>query len=115
MSHELLRENVQEILNVVDITASGAGLIVSTGTKGRYTGTPKCRFLLNVTGFAGTSMLVEVKTTINGVDVLVGAFTSVTGVVQESIEIDNCPINVKIVYTAVAVTDFDATVHSVRF
>lgn len=120
----MLRENIQEILNVTNIATSGEGPVVSTGEKGDvqktgnagvFAGTAKCRFCLNVTGFTGTSMLVEIKAEVGGIDILMGTFTSVTGVVEETIEIDNCALNVKAVYTENTVTDFDATIHSVRF
>ena len=76
--------------------------------------TEACRFALSVTGFTGTSMLVEVFAVINGIDHLLVAFTSVTGVTTEIKEVADCPSEVKIVGTAVAITDFDATITSNR-
>jgi hypothetical protein len=117
------RVNIKELLNVVAEDASGEGPVVSTGSKGpdktrsvdTYVGTTSCRFILNCTAHTGTDMLVQIMAEVNGVDVLIASFTSVTAIVQESIVVELCPVNVKVVYTENAMTDFDCTVHSVRF
>ena len=119
----MFQENTQELLNVTAETASGEGLLKSTGSKGpnksaavdKFTGTTSCRFTLNTTAFTGTSMAVDIVTEINGVDVIIASFTDVAAIVQETILVEMCPVNVKVVYTATAVTDWDCTVHSIRF
>jgi len=117
---------ITEILNVTGIAASGAGAVVDTGVfasidknvrpqpKGALV-SPDARFSISTTAFTGTDMLVEIVAVIGGVDVVLKAFTSVTGLVVESIEITNCPTDVKVVYTANAVTDFAAKVFAIRF
>jgi len=110
----------------LNLSASFNGVLVATGVgnvdtvadgtvpDGVNVAKEKCRFALNVTGFTGTSMLVEIRAEIAGIDTILGAFTSVTGVVSEVIEVADCPSKVKVIGTAVAVTDFDATVTSNR-
>lgn len=110
-----LKENVQELLSVVAETDDGEGAIVSTGVKGRYVGSEKCRFTIKTSSIAGTKMSVDIVTVINNVDVVVGSFTDVAAVGGESIVIDVCPVNVKVVYTEDAITEWSATVHSMRF
>lgn len=112
------------LYTAVDVTTSFDSGVVSTGQSvdaglsskaGAHVAGEKCLFTLNVSAFAGTSMAVAIKAVIGGVDTVLGSFTSVTGAVNETITIDVCPADVKIVGTAVTVTDFDATVYSTRF
>jgi hypothetical protein len=121
----LLVENIQILLNVVAEVTDGEGPLVSTGVNrdgghgvnpvDKYAGSANCRFTLNSTAFTGTGMAVDIVTVIDGVDVIVASFTDVTGIEQQFLLVENCPINVKAVYVENAVTDWDCTIHSVRF
>jgi hypothetical protein len=109
-----MKLNDTVILDVTNITGSGEGSLVNTGNEKRNVADGKCRFSLSVTGFAGTSMAVDIVATINGIDQVLGSFASVTGTVVETITLDTVPAIVKVEYTATAVTDFDATVTATR-
>lgn len=109
---------VTEVLSVTNITATGTGSEVDTMIE--PAATPAAMFFLSCTSLTGTStptMAVDVLTTVGGVDHVIGSFTDVTAAVVESITINHCPATVKIKYTESvgAVTDFDATVHCIRF
>jgi len=60
-------------------------------------------------------MAVDIVTTINGVDIVVASFTLISAIGQQSLFIPSCPLQLKVVYTAITVTDFDATVDCIRF
>jgi hypothetical protein len=119
----LVQENIKLLLNVVAEDASGEGPLVSTGSKGpnksrsgdTFTTSPYCRFTINCTAHTGTSMAIDIVAEVGGVDVLVGSFTPLTDVGSETILIESCPVNVKVVYTETSMTDWDCSVFSVRF
>lgn len=96
------------------IKATGVGRDAGKDVPGPNVAAPGCRFTVNCTGFTGTSMAVDIVAVIGGVDVVIASFTNVTGVSQETITVADCPSEVKIVGTATAVTDFDATFTSNR-
>jgi len=109
---------ITEVLSVTNITATGTGPAVDTLTN--PAATPAAMFFLSCTSLTGTStptIALDVLATVGGIDHIVGSFTDVTAAVVESITIDPCPSTVKIKYTESVgvVTDFDATVHCIRF
>lgn len=67
-----------------------------------------CFVSANVTGITGTGMDVDVVTEINGVDVIVGSFTTFSAISNQTIKIEGCPSHIKVVGTENAITDFDA-------
>jgi len=136
--HEILTPNQQEIFKMTEVTTriativsattSGEGSVVSTIENVRAqadsrfpaVNSERARIFLNVTALtAGSSPTMDVVVTydVDGVDVTVGTFTQSTeGASSESIVVEVCPAELKVVYTAGGtVADFDATVDVVRF
>lgn len=114
------------LLDILNIVASGEGALISTSitkkSKDLSSDIPtgevaegKARVVINCTGFAGTSMAVDIVAIIDGVDVIIDSFTDLTAIGQETLIIECCPTNLKVVYTATTITDFDAKVFCVRF
>lgn len=110
---------------VVDGTASfdsglqATGMAVDAGSPvspnaGEHVATEKCRVAIDVTGFAGTNMIVTIVAMIAGIEHIIGTFTTITGVTSEVIDIADCPSSVKVKGVASSVTDFDAVVTANR-
>jgi len=113
-----MRELTTNLATITNATTSGAGSYTSTAPSDYTYYGEKVRVTLVVTSLTGTSPTMDVTITglVNGVDVTLGTFTQATGATSESIVIDACLEELKVVYTAGGtVTDFDAVVEALRF
>ena len=122
-----MREETTRLITIVNETISGVGSVVSTRTRQEAESrrnpnstSERARLFLNVTALtAGTAPTMDVKVVhvIDGVDIDIASFTQSTeGASSESIVVEACPTDLKVVYTVGGtVADFDATVDCMRF
>lgn len=114
-----MRDITTVVATLVNVTTTGEGLLVDTrptvGTRDNKAS--GARFFLNVTSLTGTAPTADfiIVVVLDSVDITIGTFTQATGATSESIDIANCPLNVKAKHTlGGTVTDLDAVVTCIR-
>lgn len=88
-----------EVLKSGTRTADGEGSTVTVLNRfNQAEGNRNAKFYLNVSAASGTSpfMTVFIVATINGTDFTIGSFTDAISTGQKTIDVDNCPDEVKV-------------------
>ena len=108
------------LFSAVNLTAGFDSGLKATGVQKRGTGPQRpgsevadstCFVSVNCSAITGTSptMDVDVVATIGGVDIVIASFAQITAAGNQTLKVEGCPSNIKLVGTAGGtITDFDA-------
>ena len=122
-----MKQTTTELLNVTGVATSGEGALINTSDielrgdaqteiRTGEVSESKARVMLDCTVLTGTNMAVDIVAVIGGIDTVIASFANVTSALSnETLVIDCCPVELKVVYTETAITAFDAKVFCVRF